>query len=625
VAVLAHATVAQKFPVSTISAELKANANVVVRQHDQSFSIASRSKATLHVHEVFTILNQMGNSLAEEVIAYDKLSRVTQFSGSIYDAQGNDIRKLKSSEIRDQSMYDGSLFSDDRLKIADLSQDTYPYTVEFEYEIEYKYLFSIPGMTVIPEERTSIESVNYTLTYPKELTPRYLVLNTEVKPSIGVVNGSKESIQWNFSNLKAIILEPLGSGLQELSPSIKAAPVQFEFEGYVGKMNSWEEFGHWINLLNKGRGELPEETQHKVRELTAQAKTDEEKIKILYEYLQNKTRYVSIQLGIGGLQPFPAAVVDKVGYGDCKALSNYMVALLRSANISSNYVLVNSGENKPPLRATFPSSQFNHAIVAVPTQNDTIWLECTSQTNPFGYQGRFTGNRKALMITEEGGKVVNTIRYKAERNIQARKAEVFLELTGDAKARVTTSYQGLQYENDDLNHILSGSFDDKKKWLEKTIDIPSFDIGTFSMSEKRDKLPSAVVRVDLVLRRFGSTSGKRIFIAPNLMNRSSFIPAKVEKRMTNVVRKFAYEDIDTVQYRFPETLYPEFSPEPISIKSKFGEYSSSFQFREGNLMYVRRIKMNEGVFPPDSYDELIDFYRNINKADNLKIVLMNKT
>ncbi len=93
-------------------------------------------------------------------------------------------------------------------------------------------------------------------------------------------------------------------------------------------METWDNFGKWIQALNSGRQELPPATKAKIKELTAKAKTDEEKVKILYEYLQSKTRYVSIQLGIGGQQPFEASVVDQFGYGDCKALSNYMVAML---------------------------------------------------------------------------------------------------------------------------------------------------------------------------------------------------------------------------------------------------------------------------------------------------------
>ncbi len=91
--------------------------------------------------------------MASEEVNYDKLSKITNFKATVYDANGTLIRKLKSSEIYDQSAFDGSLYSISRYKSADLTQNVYPYTVEFEYELEFKYLFMIPGSTIIPGEK----------------------------------------------------------------------------------------------------------------------------------------------------------------------------------------------------------------------------------------------------------------------------------------------------------------------------------------------------------------------------------------------------------------------------------------------------------------------------------------
>jgi hypothetical protein len=128
-----------------------------------------------------------------------------------------------------------------------------------------------------------------------------------------------------------------------------------------------------------------------------------------------------------------------------------------------------------------------------------------------------------------------------------------------------------------------------------------------------------------MLRKYASVSGKRIFVTPNLMNRSTFIPEKLETRKTAVVRKMAYIDIDTMKYHLPEGIYPEFLPEPTKVKSRFGEYETLFQLDGNGLIYIRKMKMNAGEFPPASYNELIDFYRNVNKADNTKIVFLSKT
>jgi transglutaminase-like putative cysteine protease len=615
-----------KFPVSSIPAELKKDVNVVFRKDEMIFTIYSKSKASYRVYQVITILNANGNHYAEEVIGYDKLSKVVSLQGNVYDAEGRLLRRLKSSEVIDQSAYDGfSLYSDNRLKKIDLSYGTYPYTVEFEYEVELKYLFSIPTFHVLPVEKVSVESGVYKLIYPANSAPRYKAVNIDAPPVKEKLSDNKESVSWTFRNVMPIKIDPSGPSPVEYLQHIVAAPTHFEYEGYSGTMDTWDNFGQWINTLNEGRGLLPEDARRKVKALILNAKTEEEKVKILYEDLQSKTRYVSIQLGIGGLQPFEASVVNQTGYGDCKALSNYMVSVLREAGVKAHYTLIYAGENAPGMDVSFPRSQFNHAIVAVPNKGDTLWLECTSQTNPFGYMGRFTGDRKALIITDDGAKVVHTKRYTAKDNLQYRTADVDITLTGDAKATVKTTYKGLQYENGNLDYIVGNQYDDQKKWLQKNMGIPTYDINSFQMVNKKDKIPSAIVNVDLTLNRLATVSGKRIFLTPNLMNRSTYIPEKVESRKTKVVRKMAYTDIDTIKYHLPEGIYPEFLPPGVSYKSQFGEYQTSFTLDQNNLLYIRKMIMHKGEFPPDSYAELIEFFKNVSKADNTKMVFLSKT
>ncbi len=613
-----------KYPVSAIPEELKKDVNVVIREDQMTFTILSQSKAMVHVYFVATILNENGKDYAEETIGYDKLSKVTMFKGAVYDASGESIKRIKNSDIYDQSAYDGfSLYSDNRLKQIDLSQGSYPYTIEFEYEIEYKFLFSIQGSALISQEKVSSQHFSYALVYPETLRPRYKTPNITENPTITKKDGI-ETASWDFKNLKPIKFEPL-SKREDVVAQIIAAPTKFEYDSYVGSMTTWDEFGQWIGTLNKDRNILPEETKQKIRQLTANLKTPEEKVKALYEYMQNKTRYVSIQLGIGGFQPFEASVVDQTGYGDCKALSNYMVAMLKEVGVKANYILIRAGEGAAGLRKDFPSSQFNHAIAAVPNGRDTLWLECTSQTNPFGYMGTFTGDREALMITENGAKVVNTIHYSAEQNVQSRTANVTVQLTGNASAKVKTHYSGIQYENSNLNFIVTDQYDDQKKWVQKNTGIPVFDVAAFKMINIKDKIPTAIVDLDLTLNRFATVSGKRVFITPNLMNRSTYIPEKVADRKTNVVRKMTYTDFDTIHYHLPEGIYPEFLPTPIKLKNRFGEYEATFQLDQDNLLYIRKVKMNKGEFPPESYAELIEFYRSMNKADNTKIVFLSKT
>jgi hypothetical protein len=314
-----------------------------------------------------------------------------------------------------------------------------------------------------------------------------------------------------------------------------------------------------------------------------------------------------------------------VGYGDCKALSNYMVAMLREIGITGYYASIMAGPGGHDLIDDFPSHQSNHIVVAVPNGADTLWLECTSQTSPFGYAGVSTGDRKALIYVGNGGAWVNTPRYTRENNLQARSAEVIVAVNGDATAKVRTTFSGLQYENGNLDAVLDKPGEDQKKWLQKNTEIPVFDVNSYKMTNNKGKIPFAVVEVNYTLRKLASVSGKRLFINPNLMNRSTFIPEKLEKRKDPVVFKFSFTDIDTIHYTLPEGIYPEFLPEPVVIKSRFGEYEAKYVVDEKGLSYIRCLRLNKGTFPAESYNEMVEFYRGVNKADNSKLVFVNKT
>ncbi len=616
-----HSNGELKYPVSAIPNHLKEGMYAVVREESFRFEITSIRKSRYSVHEVITILNERGKRYAHSYIFYQKLSKVVSISSTVYDANGEVIKRLKNNEILDYPYASGSLFTDDRFKYIDHSQTRYPYTIEVEYEVEMNYLYSIPDVTICNDDEVSIEKKIYEIVFPSELMPRYrLISMPEPKKEI---KGSKEKWTWNFQNVKPAKAEAFSD--YSFKPRVLLAPTEFEYDDYKGSMDSWQNYGKWMLQLDEGRDLLNSATKDRAHAITQGLSTTEEKAKAIYEFVQSKTRYVSIQLGIGGLQTFPADIVDKTGFGDCKALSNYTIALLKSVGIKGYYTTILAGKDEPEIVPDFASHQGNHVIVSIPNGKDTLWLECTSQTNPFGYQGNFTGDRWAHMITENGGKLVRTTKLKPEQNRKIQRAEVTLNKEGNGVAKIISSYSGLQYETNHLNFIINNSSEDQKNWILENVAIPNFDLNTFVMKNRKDKVPSAILELTINLKRYASTNGKRVFVQPNLLNRSTYIPTSNDNRKNPVVFKESYMDFDSIRYHVSEELYPEFVPEPINFSSRFGEYEARYTFGQGKLLYTRKVKMVPGTHSADTYNELVEFFKKINKADNLKVVFITKT
>lgn len=614
-----------KYPYDSIPDSLLINADAVVRSDEMFIQVNSLEETTNAVKYAVTILNKNAASLGKCVINYDKNIKIRSFKGAVYDASGNMVKRLKSSAIVDASSVSSfSLYEDDRIQMAQLSYHQYPYTVEFEYETVHKQVLDYRPWYFQSTERLAVESSGIKIQVPKGMNIRYKEMNMNTS-LIKTEYDDHTFYDWHEHNLKAFEYEPYSPPVTEIIPWLRLSPVKIKYHDYEAGYATWKDYGMWINYLNEGRQELPEETKAQLNKLTEHASCELEKVRRIYDYLQSTTRYVSIQLGIGGFQPFAASVVAECGYGDCKALSNYTRAMLKAVGIDSYYALVRAGENAAEIDPEFPGNQFNHAILFVPLKDDTVWLECTSQTNPFGYLGSFTGNRMALVMEENGGKLVRTYNYDTKKNLQVRYAELKLDSEGNCSVRVKTTYSGLQYENDDLNFYLNKSYTDQKEWLYEKLDLPSFEIKNFSLKDGEHANPMATEEIRLHMNNYASVSGKRLFIKPNLLNAFTFVPKEMEERKTDVCVDFSYIDYDTIYLQVPDEYKIEYCPEDKFIENKFGTYKAFYTVEDDKIIYTRMLRMNKGRYEPDKYNEFREFRKEIVKSDNVKMVLIKKT
>jgi len=618
----AQVLVAQDYSAAYINKELLKDANAVIREQEQTFTVLDTGKAEYTEHKVITILNKNGDQFAEFYDSYDKFDKITDIKGKIYDKDGKLIRKIKPAEFIDHSaISDFSLFEDNRIKYCIPVINTYPYTVEYENSGILNGFINYHHWVPQHSFDLAVEHSSYTITIPKKFNIRFKKLNYTQEPSVSDFLENK-IYTFEIKDLHAIEKENLSPGIQDIVPIVYAIPEYFKIEDYSGCNNNWKNFGYWIQILNIQENNLSDKTKTDLAEIQKKAVDRVDLIKRVYEYMQSKTRYVSIQLGIGGWRPFDASIVDKYGYGDCKALSNYMKTLLNYAGVEAIYTLAHAGENANDIHFDETFNQFNHAILCVPTKTDTIWLECTNQMIPFGFLGDFTDNRHVLLITPQGGKLVKTPAYTKEQNTLSRKAEMLLTPEGDANGTVQTRFSGLQY--DDNVGLIYATPDKKKERLYKKIDLPSFVIKDFKLEEKKERIPWMDEQLTLEVSKYAATMANRLFLPLNLLNKTTAISLVMKERKTRLRLRYAYIDSDTIIYHLPQGYHVEFMPKPSEIKSEFGVYHANAieSTDKQSLTYTRTLTMTDGLFPPEKYKDYVAFRKEISKQDNVKVSLI---
>jgi hypothetical protein len=611
-----------KYKVADIPVELTHNAQSVVRKDITEFELKSPGNAVFKQTFAITVLNKNGLEDADFVKAYDKFSKISGISGKIYNEAGEIVKRISGDDIEDYSAISGyTTFDDNRVKHFETNYRTFPFTLEYSYEISYSGIFSYPNWTPFAGYHVATENSSVKVTVPSGLAIRYKEKNISEKVKISQEK-DKQIYFWEVHNMKAMSSEPLRVPTSDIIPIVYFAPSDFKIQGIEGNLDSWKAFGQWISILNTGKNDLTEETKVEVRNLVKDAKTDYEKVRILYEYMQSRTRYVSIQIGIGGWQPFPASTVHRLSFGDCKALANYMKSLLEAVNIKADYLLVHAGDSFSDLMIDFPSSQFNHAFVCVPQPKDTLWLECTNQRMPCGYIGDFTDDRDVLLIDGDNSKIVHTKRYTAQENTESRLSIVKITSPGVGEALVKTNYKGLNYEQ--IEPIYYADDVDKKKKISNRINLPGFQLNSFSYKENKAVIPSFDETLKLDFFNYGTVSGQRVFMPLNFMNRFNNIPERVRNRKTEVLLRRTYTDIDTVIYELPYDYKVDQLPQAVELKTKFGTYNSKAELKDDKIVYTRYFERNKGKFPPEAYAELLEFYEKIASADGLQCCLIKK-
>ena len=609
-----------KYDVSRINPDLLKNANAVIRTDDTNFEVKSAGKATEKTQYAVTILNNKADEYASFYSVYDKFMSISHLKVVVYNSKGEKIKDFNKNDFKDRSLIsDFSIFEDNRVKTLSVFETTYPYTVEFSAVKDYSGILTYPQWSTLSSFNISLESSSYTISLPEDLSLRYKQ-SPLTKVSEQTLDG-KKVYKWQTGSISAFKSEPLSTGIRKLVPWAVLAPNEFDYDNSTGNLGTWDSLGDWVNELNKDGDALNEATVQKVKSLTAGVTDRRKKIEILYSYLQNSTRYVSVQLGIGGFKPIHADKVAQMSYGDCKALSNYMKALLKQAGIASELVLIKSEESiDGSLYEDFPSiGQANHMILCVPAAKDTVWLECTSQRMPFGYLGSSNSNRKVLLITKDGGRMTKTPFYSAAHNRQNRTGKVQINASGASEAKITTEYEYEQFDN-----IFGQLFREpvnQKKYLYESLDIANPEITSYAYEQPDKQKPLLIEKVDVKINDLTANGGDKLFLTLNLMNKRSYVPELIENRLTDFALQMNYSDVDQIHYELPKDYKVEFLPKDIQLSSDFGEFSIKATVTGNTITYVRSQKMYSKRYPAARFQELVDFYKAIYKADKQKAVL----
>jgi len=604
----------------TVSAELSEGADSVLRHEEITLDLSDKGKLITTISRLVTVYNKAGLSDVQAYARYDNNSKVSDIEAVIYTVTGVEKDKIKKRDFKDISAVSGgTLYADSRVLYLDYTPTSYPFTIQFDSKtVSETTAFLWPWMPV-SRYASGTEYSKFTIVHNPEDTLRVKETNLKEFGVSKIQEPGKTT--WIAENIEPVTFEYRSKGLEERVPRVKCYFDTFYLAGVPGIAGNWKDFGKWMNeKLVKDTQDLDAAAIAEIQNLTKDLPDDEAKARAVYQFVQDKVRYISVQVEIGGWKPMLASDVQRLSYGDCKALSNYTQSLLNAVGVKSYYTVLYGDRGKESLETDVVAMQGNHAILGVQLGDELKFLECTSQETPFGYMGKFTDDRKVLILTEDGGEIVKTTKYDQEDNTDILQANLNLDQTGNLSGTITREAKGIFY-SDRMDLDRKDDKDLSDYYYETWSGINSLSVSDIELNNnKLDVVYDEKMNCEVAGYATSVSDNMLVKANPFALSRDA-IPPRYTNRKTGFVNLRGTIEEQNITISIPEGYAVNALPEDVTYSEEFGAYKVTYTLEGDQLTCKRTLKFNEGDFSVDAYENYRDFYKMIVKHDNQKLLI----
>lgn len=588
-----------------------------ILRRDWLLTVKSATDMRLDVTERILVNNENGDELSDFVYFTDAAHSITSFSGKI-ETGGKVVRKIKQADLATVQYSDA--FADDTYINAYSPSSVYPYVVEYTWSVSMKKGIAVfPSFFPVSRSDVAVEEASYIIDAPSGMKVNY---KSSSRPEIAD-DGKNTRYKWSWSGYEGFVTESHSPSFFEYVPYVMACPDEFSYFGKKGCQGNWNEVGKWLCGIFPEEGQLPESLALEAHKAVAGCADDLSKLRALYEWLGSHTRYVSIQLGIGGYSPMSPAQVMKTGYGDCKALSFLLREMLAEVGVHSEYFIVNT--ERRSLHDGFSTiGQMDHAMLCVPIQKDTVWVECTNTRVPLGFRHSSVAGHEIVLVGDGGGRKMRVPDYPD--SLRSSRDDAEITIGPDGSADILIHRRRLLDEAMEYDDFMKRDRKEAHNMLSRALrchpdnmEILSFKDNFGAYSGTPDYFPEVCLDYRFSTMSYARYSGDRLFIPVSPFNAG--LSVQKTARKNDFVTVKGSSDVSSIVLTVPEGYELEFMPASSEYSCEAGWYRLESSV-DGNVIRAElSVGMNPCRLQPGDYGVYRDFAKSFNKVWDTMIVL----
>jgi tetratricopeptide (TPR) repeat protein len=606
-----------KFFSSKFSRQYYPEAGALFLKVDEEIEITEENTSIYTGHFIIKILDERGKEdFSEVIINYDSTYEkpYLEFARTIKE-DGTSV-SVGKKHIRDVSRYlNFPLYSNARALIISMPEVTVGCIIEYKFKVFKNQLIDKKNISLsyFLQENEPIIEANFSVILPEDRILNIKTLNERYNRSGALLNPEilkeKNKIKyiWKFKDIPQIIPEPNMPDNVEVNPII-----------IISTFSSWDKIYDWWWGLAKDKIKASKPIKEIVQRLIKDAKNDEEKARVIYNFCARNIRYVAVAYGQAGYEPHFAEEIFLNKYGDCKDQSILLVTMLREAGLKAYPVLIGT-QDYFNLYPDFPSVLFNHCIVMVELERGSVFLDPTCTTCSFGDLPADDQERKVLVFKDDGFEIKETFLSSFSHNKIISSLKIKLENDETIMAEKRVIPFGLYNQIQRAWFLYS-----QPEMIRQSIEKGIQDISTgaklenYNIENLEEWGKPVILKYDFK-GPFSWISAGDLRILPQLSELAVDLVAK-EKRNYPLKLGLPTTEEKEIIFEFPSDFVVTYLPENIHVNSAWIEFIVEYAIKDKTLYFKQKKINKQMIVDPEDYPEFRKFYQELFKRIKQRVV-----